>query len=120
MKCISGIPSFTIIVPMLSRFSSSQTNTLSLLGLTKSSMNCDKNSSVSSRSFSVKKKISPSLNESGTWIAVGSEISNPSSSNLDFIMSILSCLSSSTISSTGDDGSTTPETFCKYASNASS
>jgi hypothetical protein len=71
-------------------------NTLSLLGTTKSSMNSDKNTSVSSRSFSVKKKISPSLNESGTCIAVGSEIDIPSFSKIDFIISILSCLSSST------------------------
>jgi len=68
----------------------------------KSSMNSNKNTSVSSRSFSVKKKISPSLNESGTCIVVGSKISNPSFSNVDFIISILSCLSNSIISPNPD------------------
>ncbi len=96
-------------------------NTRSLRGFTKSSMNSERNVSVSSRSFSVKKNISPSWNERGTCIDVGSEISMPSFSNTDLIISILSCLSSSsTVSSTIDEGSTTPETFCKYASKASS
>ena len=41
-------------------------NTLSLRGFTKSSMNLDKNSSVSARSSSVKKNNSPSLNDNHT------------------------------------------------------
>ena len=49
-------------------------NTLSLRGFTKSSMNSDKNCSVSARSSSVKKNNSPSLNDNGIWIEVGSEI----------------------------------------------
>jgi len=64
-------------------------NTLSLRGFTKSSMNLDRNSSVSTRSFSVKKNSCPSLNDSGTWTDVGSAIVISFSSKTDFMISIL-------------------------------
>ena len=57
--------SFTTIVPILRLVSSCHMNTLSLLGFTKLSINLDKKSSVSARSFSVKKNISPSLKDNG-------------------------------------------------------
>ena len=74
---------------MLRLFSSCHIKTLSLRGFTKSSMNVAKNASVSSCSFSVKKNICPSLNETGTWIDVGSAIEISFSLNTVLISQLL-------------------------------
>ena len=84
-------------------------------------MNSNTNSSVSACSLSVKKKISLSLKDSGTCTEVGSKILISSLSKIDLIISILSDLSNSVTSPFVEGGVvTTPDNFCRYASNASS